>query len=168
MRNALFVILLTALLPHGSRALAVEQCPAKPAASMIRVGILYRSDTIEGEQLVTAVEKVLNEPAENAAASRIRICTVRYPYPTEERGYRDLKNIRDKLSVDLVIGPTDSGVFAAALREEETFASAGLPVVSPVVAANFAEQSDWPFKTNADVRARAEAMLNLLRRRSVS
>jgi hypothetical protein len=168
MRNALFAIVLTALLPLGSRAVAAEQCPDKPAASVIRVGILYRSDTIEGDQLVAAVERILNEPARDARASSTRICIVHYPYPTEDRGYRDLKTIRDKLSVDLVIGPTDSGVFAAALREEETFARAGLPLVSPVVAANFAEQSDWLFKTNADVHARAETMFNLLRRRSVN
>ena len=168
MRNALFVVLLTSLLPLGSRAVAVEPCTAKRAPSVIRVGILYRSDTIEGEQLLAGVEKILNEPAGNGTASLIRICTVRYPYPNEERGYRDLKNIRDKLAVDPVIGPTDSGVFAAAPREEETFARAGLPLVSPVVEANFAEQSDWLFKTNADVGARAETMLSLLRRRRVS
>jgi len=168
MRNALFAIVLTALLPFGSRAVAAEPCPDKPVASVIRVGILYRSDTTEGDQLVAAVERILNEPARDAKASSTRICIVHYPYPTEARGYRDLKIIRDKLSVDLVIGPTDSGVFAAALREEETFARAGLPLVSPVVAANFAEQSDWLFKTNADVRARAETMFNLLRRRSVN
>lgn len=131
MRNALFAIVLTALLPLGSRAVAAEHCPDKPAATVIRVGILYRSDTTEGDQLVAAVERILNARARDAKAPSTSICIVHYPYPTEARGYRDLKIIRDKLSVDLVIGPTDSGVFAAALREEETFARAGLPLVSP-------------------------------------
>ena len=90
MRIALFVILLTAFLPLCSRVVTAGQCPDKPAASVIRVGILYRSDTTEGDQMLAAVESVLNEPARDTNASLTRICIVPYPYPTEARGYRDL------------------------------------------------------------------------------
>ncbi len=165
MRAALFVFLLPVLLPIGFPALAVERCNADSESPMIRFGVLYRSDTIEGDRLLTGVQEFLDRLRGDSgdAMSPFNVCLVPYPYPTEERGYRDLKEIRDQLSVDIVIGPTDSGVFGDALREEETFATAGLVVVSPVVAADFEEQSDWLFKTNADVRARAESIFNFLR-----
>ena len=148
-------------------AYALDICTDKDDSSVVRIGVLYRQETnkkecesYEGCELWRVVS--------NYKPQNVSVCLVEYPYPTEPIGFKLLADIRDNNRVDLVLGPTDTGVYMDALQDAKSFANKRLLVVSPIVTASNQENPPgWIFKTNLNIGARAEAIMDLLRQLNI-
>jgi hypothetical protein len=80
---------------------------------------------------------------------------------------RPAKKLHD--DVDIVIGPTESGVFVQAMTRmrqsvrEGTRQGAGVPAISGLVASRVANDPDgWFFRTNVDAAKRADTIYNFI------
>ncbi len=143
----------------------IEPCDEAPSG-VVRIGLLHHSTSVAGLTLRDEALRVLDSQ-DDWGDGRRAPCYVDAPYPTEQFGFQILDKWREEKGVDLVIGPTDSGVFFSALHNEESFAQAGLTVVSPIVAARFETESEWLFHTNLSVVGRFNKMMGLLEARGV-
>ena len=147
------------------------------------VGVLY-IDTPTGARFLAGVEAALRDFAtENGHAQTTCIresdserpsdpvdsirCNA-YPYTNEKFGLEILEDILSNESVDLILGPTDSGVFVDAIDKRRDLEGYGIPVVSSMVTADIPHQTGgWFFRTNVDVNRRSEAIYDFLNRRWV-
>ena len=143
----------------------IDPCDEPPKRGVVRIGLLHHSTSVAGETLKVEARRVLDSADWGKESSPP--CLIDGPYPTEQIGFQILDGWREQKAVELVIGPTDSGVFFSALHNEEKFAQAGLTVVSPIVAARFQTESEWLFHTNLSVVGRFNEMMGLLEARGV-
>jgi hypothetical protein len=84
-------------------------------------------------------------------------------YYNERQGLEWLIESIEADTVDIVLGPTDSGIFTRALERREELEAHTTLVVSPLVTAAAENQPDgWFFLTNVDVCRRVEAIHDYL------
>ena len=146
---------------------------AAPGDDRIDIAIWYRGDGLGVQQrdgIVDACEELDCRTASNVSLHE-------FPYDLEPDGFRVLQQaILNDGGYDLVIGPTDSGVFLRATQLLEWHDNGRVPIISPVVIATTESGADtesesintpesWFFATNVGAAARAEAMANFMERR---
>ncbi len=69
---------------------------------------------------------------------------------------------------DVILGPTESGVFLRALEQRKMLEQHKIPVISSQVASKIPHQMNgWFFRTNINVERRAEVMYKYLNKRWV-
>lgn len=143
---------------------------------VVRFGILYREGTKGGQLQLEGIEEALREHEKKRRldSSLTPVCRIRFPYHTESSGYERLKEIgkqtqnKDKEAVHVVFGPTDSGVMLDAVRNQDYFSNARLPVISSIVAAKIELNKDsWLFSTNLNQSARIARIRVFLRREGI-
>ncbi len=149
-------------------------CPAdgKAAEKFIKIGVLYREASITGQSQLGGLEAALRKYNTSQAH---QICRVKLPYFSEKHGYEILKNIividektKPESRIDLVFGPTDSGIMQNAARNHEQYRKARLPVISPIVATAVEFTPDsWLFTTNPDIGVRTSKIRTYLDRHGV-
>ena len=109
MRNAFFVLLVPALSALASSAFAVEPCSADAAGTVIRIGVLYRAETIEGGLLLAGVQEVLDQHAVNSTDTAFRrpsmSCSKRNP---RRSGYSHLEDTSPGSTMRLMRKTPDS------------------------------------------------------------
>ena len=156
---------LTVLVGPALTSDAAEVCGDQREPDQIRIGILHHEQSVAGRQLWSTA----NEELDRAQLQQGRtLCVVDAAYRIPDRGEQIVAQLLDR-DLDLVIGPTDSEVYLAALKAGTTFAAKQLTLISPIVAAQFAdvEESDWIFRTNLEVDARVPEMYTWLQSRGV-
>lgn len=127
-----------------------------PSGEKVRLGALYKSD-VKGRHDV-AIQKALQD---RGMESRVDI--EYFEYLNEEEGLNKLIEIIEGRKVDIVLGPTDSGVFLRALQKREDLERYQIPVISSLVTAPVDNRADgWFFRTNVDVHRRAETIFDFL------
>jgi hypothetical protein len=86
-------------------------------------------------------------------------------YVTEHKGEEKLLEAINEGLVDIVLGPTDSGVYIPIVQQQENLGDKMIPVISSLVTAEVANEPDgWLFRTNVDVIGRSGAIYDHLAR----
>lgn len=94
-----------------------------------------------------------------------------FPYVNEKEGLKSLVSLMEidetrenkGRKVDIILGPTDSGVFVRALEQRKILGRAKIPVISSQVAAKVPYQKGgWFFRTNINVERRAQVIHDYL------
>lgn len=90
-----------------------------------------------------------------------RVHVGKFPYGNEDTAFKELARLLKGKDTDIVLGPTDSGVFLRAIRElGETNTTA---IVSPLVTADYDFNSKTLlFATNVSIKQRTQAMAHKL------
>ncbi|MCP4658077.1 MAG: amino acid ABC transporter substrate-binding protein, partial [bacterium] len=144
------------LLTAGSRT-AHAQDRARPIVPPLTLGALY-GNTPTGLRYLQGIKDAV---AEHAIGSQVTI--VRFPYANEAQGLDLLTEILTEKKADIVIGPTESGVFVNALKHGSELQKYEIPVISSLVTADIPHREfGWFFRTNSDVRRRSHAIFDFL------
>ncbi len=127
----------------------------------IRIGALYLD--------VPAHRKMrmgLNEALEDSIhESGVKACIVDLSYTSPGKGVVRLREALRNQHIDIVIGPTDSDLFARAFEEKEEFSNFEVPIISPLATADMdLDGSDWFFRTNVGVTKRSHMIYDFLRK----
>jgi ABC-type branched-subunit amino acid transport system substrate-binding protein len=87
----------------------------------------------------------------------------RADYRSDQDGIEKLQNLIEECKADIVLGPTDSGVYLGASRRN--LQRYKIPVISPLVAASEPpnEPGGWFFRVNIDAMKRIDAVIDYLR-----
>jgi ABC-type uncharacterized transport system substrate-binding protein len=124
--------------------LSVSLCAESYSApkNKITIGILYKRD----------LEKRYNSGVERALSAhpfgKTNVKLVPMKYLNERQGLEMLLDVVRKKKVDIIFGPTDSGVFFEAEKYREELAYYKVPVISPLVTAPVSMREDgWLFRT---------------------
>ena len=135
--------------PAGSRS--------EGSDDKIRIGILI-SNTKTGHLHRQGIEEALN----NHSFGK-NVYPIAYAYSNESQGLdRLLQMIHDSL-VDIIIGPTESGVFVRAYDRQEELAKYKVPVISGLVTAKVGNhRDDWFFRINVDVTRRVQTIYDFI------
>ncbi len=126
-----------------------------------RLGILYINSPA-GERFRDGIL----EAVDNYNAPTINFETINYPYDNEAQGLKklvslleDKKDGQGQREVDIILGPSDSGVYIRAIEQRKKLEKAAIPVISSLVAAKVLHQKGgWFFLTNINVERRAQVM----------
>lgn len=163
---------LLALCSDVGGAAQADTPSSAPDGRPIHIAVLYREGTTGQQHWQGARE------AWEAAPNHAEFHLYPVPYDDEGKGLRTLLDLRRKgwqgQPIDLVLGPTDSGVFIDAraweLQEQiETRTEITVPVISSLVVATVPQNQDsWFFRTNVDVERRANAIHDVLGKRLVN
>ena len=132
-----------------------------------KIGILYSSSPT-GKRFRNGI----NEAIATYSQESINIFkTYDFPYDNETEGLEILRSLlkisdskkNQENKVDIILGPTDSGVFERALEQCKELEKAKIPVISSRVAANIAHQEGgWFFRTDINVQRRAQVIGDVL------
>jgi hypothetical protein len=115
-------------------------------------------DTPTGLRFREGIEQAIRD---HDLGSRVRL--EEYRYANEKQGLEELTALIEDERVDLVLGPSESGVFQGAIDRRVALEAHGVPVISSLVAADVAHQEyGWFFRTNVGVQRRAEAIYDFL------
>ncbi len=154
---------LTLLLVSGVLAPAVGL--AQQSTTPVRLGVAYIADqALTGRYHLTGAENAV-ETCGGVGLVQI----VEIPYTNEIDGVEKIAAHMDSGTVDIILGPTESGVFERARRRGLGPDAAALPVISSLVATEILQNDEsWFFHLNVDVAQRSNAMANLLRKRTIS
>ena len=183
MRRAHFILMLMPLLGLPSTTITHLAQAEALSDSELTIAVLY-IDTPTGARYLAGVEAAIRESTDKVPQAESLCVTdsdlpdgnvpvggvrcIAYPYTNEKIGFEKLENILAGKSVDLVLGPTDSGVFVDAIEKRKDLEKNGIPVVSSMVTASIPHQTGgWFFRTNVDVNRRSEAIYDFLNKRWV-
>ncbi len=132
----------------------------------LRIAVIH-IDTRTGRRFAAGIDEALKE-AMNRNAQLGELITVLTPptvYPNEKEGVTTLFEMITQDRADLILGPTESGVFVRALEQREELEAKGVPVVASQVTADEPfQENGYFFLTNVNVKRRAEAMADYLHR----
>lgn len=133
-------------------------------AAPLRVGLVYREGP-SGHRMVQGIEEALEKWGPVAGKNPVAPLRT-FPYAYEEAGLRAMRDALDSGEVDVILGPTDSGVFLDLQEFEDTLEEKGVVVLSPLVTADVGNVRDgWLFRTNVKVDLRARKVYDELARR---
>ncbi|MEN8167193.1 MAG: PilZ domain-containing protein [Pseudomonadota bacterium] len=139
-------------------------CAAADAGKPVfRIGVVYRvGDT--GNRILSGVTRAVERYSSDNGKFQVEV--EKYPYLDENAGIDSIFSIfddKDKKSIHLILGPSDSGIFVEMAQRAEYEEKASLPVVSPLVTAQEGNtEGDWRFRTNVDIEARSRAISDYL------
>lgn len=129
----------------------------------ISIGVLYREGA-EGTRVLDGTRTAFADYESRVEPGRF--CLRRILYADEASGFEVLRHVLATGEVQIVLGPTDSGVFLDADRQREEIESYEIPVISPLVTTEVPNHRDgWLFRTNVDVGRRTDRIYDLLRQR---
>lgn len=135
-------------------------CPAdvnRPTDdATIRVAVLFKN-TATGVRHADGIAAAVREHEMTD-----KLCFRLFPYISDQNGADILIELRANDEVDVILGPTDSGAFVAALEDAST-QDANVPVISGLVTADAGNDADgWFFRVNVGVDRRATLMYDFL------
>ncbi len=140
---------------------ASTQTPS--ADTPIRIGVLYRQSPT-GIRFSDGVKAAIET---GAHTNRFELVEVKYG--TEKAGVDSLLAMVKEERVNVVLGPTESGVFARALELKAELESHRVPVVSSQVTAKIGNNAGGMFfRTNLNIERRAQAVRDFLNKRWIS
>lgn len=143
----------------------VEKSEAKTSAFKFKLGILY-IDSHTGKRFKEGIKKAIADYKKKDLFK-----TIDFPYNNETEGVETLVSLMKKdnsqkdtsKKVDIILGPTESGVFVRAIEQREELETAGIPVISSQVTAKVSHQvGGWFFRTNINVERRAQVIYDFL------
>ncbi len=101
-----------------------------------------------------------------AAQGRSEVSIGSFAYANEQQGIERLTEVvaaADGAQVDVVVGPTESGIFIAAHKQRAELEAHHVVVISPLVTAEIPHQEGgWLFRTNVNASRRSQAIYDLL------
>ena len=141
-----------------------QEQPKDPPLEKIRITVL-RSDDWKGERHLEGVTRALENryaPGGNDLLDRIEKRDL--PYGDEEDGKSKLIALIEEQDADIVLGPTDSGVFSVLHEQPELLRDHPVPIISSLVTTNVGnEPGGWLFRTNVNNHRRVDRILDVLR-----
>jgi hypothetical protein len=157
----IFVLLLSGTLPAQGK-----DKESNGSIYKFKLGILYINSPT-GERFRDGIKEAIKKYNEkNKDSSEKKLFNPdppEIPYDNETDGLNKLvSKIRGK-KVDIILGPTESGVFVRALEKRKELAGYEIPVISSQVAAKVPHQKGgWFFRTNINVENRAQVIYDYL------
>lgn len=150
----------TLLLVTGLAAPTLAAAQQQP----VRLGVAYIADqALTGRRHLTGVNNAVQACGGDGLVQVIPI-----PYTSESDGVDKIAGHVEAGTVDIILGPTESGVFERARRRGLASNAAPVPVISSLVATELPQNEEsWFFHLNVDVGQRSNAMANLLRKRTI-
>ena len=151
------------------------QAQARSDTSFASITVVFRDDRVGCRQ----VQGVLD------ACKGLEVCkdliTIRFAgYRAESQGVNQIQSAVDDTSevADIILGPSDSGVFVRSVELLKWSGERRVPIISPIVTAALGSEGNaaikavnshtaWFFSTNVNARHRTTVMVNLLNRRSI-
>lgn len=131
----------------------------------LRIGVVH-TDTPTGRRFASGIDEAFDEAIRQIAGLSDRV-TLLPPtvYPNEKAGVETLVDMIMEDGADVILGPTESGVFVRALELREELEAKGVPVIASQVTADVPfQENGYFFLTNVNVKRRAEAMADYLHR----
>ena len=130
----------------------------------IRITVL-RSDDWKGERHLKGVTQALESSyAPGGSDLLARIEKRDLAYGDDEDGKRKLIALIKNQDADIVLGPTDSGVFTALHKKPELLSEHRVPIISSLVTADVDNEAEgWMFRTNVNNHRRINRILDMLR-----
>jgi ABC-type branched-subunit amino acid transport system substrate-binding protein len=152
-----FIILI--LLLSGS--LSAQSSESKGKTYTFKLGILYINSPT-GERFRDGIKEAIKKYSSVNIFERYD-----FPYDNETEGLKTLVSLMEEKDmekkVDIILGPTDSGVFVRALEQRKKLERARIPVISSQVAAKIPHRKgSWFFRTNINVERRAQVIYDFL------
>ena len=103
----------------------------------------------KGRDFLEGVTRALEDHSTRSPAQQVCLASSSYRGDTE--GENTLLRLLGDDAVDIVLGPSDSGVYSGALARQQEWLGNDVPVVSSLVTASDGNESDgWFFRTNVD------------------
>ncbi len=128
----------------------------------IKLGALFRNSPT-GERHRAGIHQAVHDFFKDKGPANVTI--VDHEYTDENEGLKRLRELLEgkKGKVDIVLGPTDSGVFVDALRQRAELEKYQVPVISSqVTTAVPIQEEGWFFRTNVDIKRRVQTIYNFL------
>jgi ABC-type sugar transport system substrate-binding protein len=145
-----------ALLVAGCINVGAEDKMTDTSGRKIWLGALYKNDV--ADSYIKGIESAVDK-----TGMTTYVDIQYFLYYNEQQGLEILIDLITKKKVDIVLGPTDSGIFSRALERREELEAYKIPVISPLVTATADNQPEgWFFRTNVDVGRRVEAIHDYL------
>ena len=133
--------------------------PVDEEKTQLRIGVFYSSTPTGQRHWKGAFGSVRDHELEPY------VQLVPRTYLTEREGEQLLLEAIRSEEFDLVLGPTDSGVFVRAAKQETNLGDKNIPIISSLVAADATnDEAGWFFRTNASVVRRSSTMYDFLDR----
>jgi len=150
----LLILLLVPTFPLWGQSEQIE-CPPQPDDdALLSIVALYRQDVEEPylQGLCRALQK-------HALGKKVQV--EQRAYGDDEAAFDHLKTILEEEQFNIVLGPTDSGVFLRAFKELKDHPH--IPVVSPLVTAEYDFDPDRAFfTTNVSLTRRSKQLAHTL------
>lgn len=167
-RAVFFVLAALSVAPSGAQGQSRAVGPA--TTSPVRIAVLYRDmetgETGTGKRYLSGVQQALDDFRAGHDSPEIELQP--QPYVEEEGGFRALTALLEDPALHVVLGPTDSGVFAKADESHDLLVQGGVAVISPLVTAEVPNRRDgWLFRTNLTGSRRAHAIYDSLKQEGV-
>jgi len=148
-----------------SGTLLTQDKTFKSRTYQFKLGILYSNSPI-GKRFRNGIKEAIDK------YSSVNIFkTKNFPYDNETEGLETLRSLL-KISkskknqgkkVDIILGPTDRGVFDLPLEQRKELEKAGIPVISSRMTFNITHQEGgWFFRTDINVERRAQVIFDVL------
>lgn len=139
----------------------VKPCSSE-AQNPIRLAVVARGDSIESTSLYKGVLKSCE-----SSEWKIPVMVERYVYDNDSEGFELVSKIVREGSADVIIGPTDSSLYAD-LVEFLKFEKYRIPIISPAVTVELGnDPNSWFFRTNVNAIDRARTMSDYLLSKNV-
>lgn len=149
---------------------ALVTASAADAARPLRIAVVH-DDGTSGTQTWRGVSDAVQKYAEGESP-QFDVKLIDFPYSREGQGLETLLKIVDNRTAenpekeyraDLVIGPTDSGIFVGLAEHAERLSKAKLPIISSLVTADVPnDKNGWRFRTNVNIVLRAKEISTFL------
>jgi hypothetical protein len=131
----------------------------------LHIAIVHR-DSPAGKRVVTGINEAIADYKQNNNGRPIVTRVFTYPY--EEAGLRSFREVveSEDWRADVVLGPSDTGVFLDLEEFADDLERERILVLSPTVTASAGnDRNGWLFRANVAVDARASPMYDYLARR---
>lgn len=139
----------------------VEACSSE-APNALRLAVVSRGDSIESTSLYRGV-------LESCTGSKWKtpIKVTRYTYDNDSEGFERVSKMVLEGSADVIIGPTDSSLYADLVAFLK-FKDFNIPIISPAVTVDLGNETDgWFFRTNVNASNRVRTMFEYLLSKNV-
>ena len=142
--------------------------PAAAQEASLKIGALY-SNSSTGHLHLRGIQDAVQAHAHGPNVEVVEI-----PYLNEREGEELLANWiqeeRPDRRLDIILGPTDSGVYVRGAQRQEDFGPRNIiPVISSLVVTPIGNEPDgWFFRTNVDIERRSRAIYDHLNKRWVN
>ncbi len=150
----LFILLAFSFDSSLANELSNKECNRSPLSTpIVSLAALYRQD-IESSYLKSICEALKKHKLGST------VTVHKFPYGNEDTAFEILRNLLKDKNINMVLGPTDSGVFLRAIRELGDTTTA---IISPLVTAKYTfNPKKLIFSTNVSIKKRTRTMAHTL------
>ena len=133
-----------------------------------KLGIFYKN-TLTGKRHLAGVNQALKDwkAVDGRTADKV-VEVLELSYDNESDGVEKLITAGQRRGVEIILGPTESGVYVRAQRRSADPKNPTV-VISSLVTTQIGQDHDsWFFRTNVDVSRRAQAIYDVMSKRRIS